>query len=280
MDGRPFTIYKFRTMVPDAATSGAGLWFDHDDPRVTPVGRFLRSASIDELPQIWNVLRGDMSLVGPRPKPPEIINRYLSRYGETLGVRPGLTCFSAVEGRNTLRRSQMIAADLRYLRESRWSPTCAYWPAPCRSYCFAAAFTPRTRARSSWRTSRPIPCRRERGLARPRRLPGGMGKAGRRRPVWAAGVPGRGRLDRPRPTGRVRPGDVLYPFLVRPLEGGRCDITSAYGYGGPYGRGEWRQAFAAACREHGVVSEFVRFHPLLGNHDRPAATCAPGSCTT
>lgn len=117
MDGRPFTIYKFRTMVPDAATSGAGLWFDHDDPRVTPVGRFLRSASIDELPQIWNVLRGDMSLVGPRPKPPEIINRYLSRYGETLGVRPGLTCFSAVEGRNTLRRSQMIAADLRYLRE-------------------------------------------------------------------------------------------------------------------------------------------------------------------
>ncbi len=117
MDGRPFTIYKFRTMVPDAATSGAGLWFDHDDPRVTPVGRFLRSSSIDELPQIWNVLRGDMSLVGPRPKPPEIINRYLSRYGETLGVRPGLTCFSAVEGRNTLRRSQMIAADLRYLRE-------------------------------------------------------------------------------------------------------------------------------------------------------------------
>jgi lipopolysaccharide/colanic/teichoic acid biosynthesis glycosyltransferase len=117
MDGRPFTIYKFRTMVPDAATSGAGLWFDHDDPRVTPIGRFLRSASIDELPQIWNVLRGDMSLVGPRPKPPEIINRYLSRYGETLGVRPGLTCFSAVEGRNTLRRSQMIAADLRYLRD-------------------------------------------------------------------------------------------------------------------------------------------------------------------
>jgi lipopolysaccharide/colanic/teichoic acid biosynthesis glycosyltransferase len=117
MDGRPFTIYKFRTMVPDAATSGAGLWFDHDDPRVTPVGRFLRSASIDELPQIWNVLRGDMSLVGPRPKPAEIINRYLSRYGQTLEVRPGLTCYSAVEGRNTLRRSQMIEADRRYVRE-------------------------------------------------------------------------------------------------------------------------------------------------------------------
>jgi lipopolysaccharide/colanic/teichoic acid biosynthesis glycosyltransferase len=117
LDGRPFTIYKFRTMVHDAASRGAGLWFDRDDPRVTPVGAFLRSTSIDELPQIWNVLRGEMSLVGPRPKPPEIISRYLSRYRETLQVRPGLTCYSAVEGRNTLRRSQMIEADRRYVRE-------------------------------------------------------------------------------------------------------------------------------------------------------------------
>jgi Acetyltransferase (GNAT) domain len=61
---------------------------------------------------------------------------------------------------------------------------------------------------------------------------------------------------------------VLYPFLVRPLAGGRCDITSAYGYGGPYGRGDWRDAFAAACRERGVVSEFVRFHPLLANQQQ------------
>ena len=116
MDGRPFTIYKLRTMVPDAATSGAGLWFEPDDPRITPVGRFLRAASIDELPQIWNVLRGDMSLVGPRPKPFEIIDRYRSRYAPTLRAKPGLTCLHAVEGRNTLRRSQMIEADLRYVR--------------------------------------------------------------------------------------------------------------------------------------------------------------------
>lgn len=62
-------------------------------------------------------------------------------------------------------------------------------------------------------------------------------------------------------------GDVLYPFLVRELPGGRCDITSAYGAGGPTGGGEWRGPFAEACRERGVVSEFVRFHPILRNHE-------------
>ena len=116
LHGRPFTIYKFRTMVPGAAHTGAGLWFERDDPRITPVGRFLRASSIDELPQVWNVLRGDMSLVGPRPKPREIIDRYRSRYAPTLAAKPGLTCLHAIEGRNTLRRSQMIDADQRYVR--------------------------------------------------------------------------------------------------------------------------------------------------------------------
>ena len=115
-DGREFTIVKFRTMVPGAVHHGAGMWFEPDDPRVTPAGRWLRATSIDELPQVWNVLRGDMSLVGPRPKPREIVDRYMSRYRETLAVRPGLTCLAAVEGRNTLRRSQMIDADQRYVR--------------------------------------------------------------------------------------------------------------------------------------------------------------------
>jgi lipopolysaccharide/colanic/teichoic acid biosynthesis glycosyltransferase len=115
--GREFTIVKFRTMVPGAAHHGAGMWFEPDDARVTPAGRWLRASSIDELPQVWNVLRGDMSLVGPRPKPPEIVHRYMSRYRETLHVRPGLTCLAAIEGRNTLRRSQMIDADQRYARD-------------------------------------------------------------------------------------------------------------------------------------------------------------------
>jgi lipopolysaccharide/colanic/teichoic acid biosynthesis glycosyltransferase len=113
-DGREFTIVKFRTMIPGAAAQGAGMWFEPGDPRITPAGRFLRATSLDELPQVWNVLRGDMSLVGPRPKPREIVDRYMSRYAETLRVKPGLTCLAAVEGRNTLKRSQLIDADRRY----------------------------------------------------------------------------------------------------------------------------------------------------------------------
>jgi lipopolysaccharide/colanic/teichoic acid biosynthesis glycosyltransferase len=116
-DGREFTIVKFRTMIPGAATQGAGMWFEPGDPRVTPAGRFLRASSLDELPQVWNVLRGDMSLVGPRPKPREIVDRYMSRYAETLRVKPGLTCLAAVEGRNTLKRSQLIDADRRYAQQ-------------------------------------------------------------------------------------------------------------------------------------------------------------------
>jgi lipopolysaccharide/colanic/teichoic acid biosynthesis glycosyltransferase len=113
-DGREFTIVKFRTMIPGAAVQGAGMWFEPGDPRITPAGRFLRASSLDELPQVWNVLRGDMSLVGPRPKPREIVDRYMSRYADTLRVKPGLTCLAAVEGRNTLKRSQLIDADRRY----------------------------------------------------------------------------------------------------------------------------------------------------------------------
>jgi lipopolysaccharide/colanic/teichoic acid biosynthesis glycosyltransferase len=114
--GRDFTILKFRTMVPGAAEQGAGLWFEPGDPRITPVGAFLRASSLDELPQVMNVLRGDMSLVGPRPKPRELVERYRSHYAETLRVRPGITHLPGVSGRNTLRRSQMIALDQHYVR--------------------------------------------------------------------------------------------------------------------------------------------------------------------
>ena len=115
-DGREFTIYKFRTMIRGAANQGQGLWFERNDPRITPLGKWLRATSLDELPQLWNVIKGDMSLVGPRPKPPELIARYRSHYEPTLAVRPGLSHLPGVSGRNTLRRSQMIALDQEYVR--------------------------------------------------------------------------------------------------------------------------------------------------------------------
>jgi lipopolysaccharide/colanic/teichoic acid biosynthesis glycosyltransferase len=116
-DDQDFTIYKFRTMIRGAANQGAGLWFERNDPRITPLGKWLRATSLDELPQLWNVIRGDMSLVGPRPKPRELIDRYRSHYLETLAVRPGLSHLPGVSGRNTLRRTQMIEMDQHYVRD-------------------------------------------------------------------------------------------------------------------------------------------------------------------
>ena len=116
-DGEEFTILKFRTMKPGSEHDGDGYWGTADDPRITPLGRILRSTSLDELPQLVNVLRGEMSLVGPRPKPRDIVERYASRYAETLRVRPGLTCLWAIRGRNELRRSQLIELDQEYARD-------------------------------------------------------------------------------------------------------------------------------------------------------------------
>jgi lipopolysaccharide/colanic/teichoic acid biosynthesis glycosyltransferase len=111
---RDFDIYKFRTMTVGARRHGDGLWGAADDPRVTRLGRVLRSTSMDELPQFFNILRGEMSLVGPRPKPREIVDRYKSRYAETLTVPPGLTCLWAIRGRNELKRSQLVELDRAY----------------------------------------------------------------------------------------------------------------------------------------------------------------------
>jgi lipopolysaccharide/colanic/teichoic acid biosynthesis glycosyltransferase len=88
---RPFQIYKFRTMYVDAPARGGQLTVGAGDPRITPVGRFLRGTKLDELPQLWNVLRGDMSLVGPRPEVPKYVEMFRGDFAEILGVRPGIT---------------------------------------------------------------------------------------------------------------------------------------------------------------------------------------------
>lgn len=113
--GTPFTILKFRTMFQDAPRSSLGTYCYADDPRITPIGRWLRRTSLDELPQLVNVLRGDMSFVGPRPDLPHHVERYTPAQRGRLRVRPGITGWAQVNGRNGLSWDQRIALDLEYL---------------------------------------------------------------------------------------------------------------------------------------------------------------------
>ncbi len=96
LNGRPFRIYKFRTMVPNAEKLG-GLSTAKDDPRVTRVGKFLRRYKLDELPQLINVLKGEMSIVGPRPEMPEYTGQYTGEEKLILTVRPGITDYASLE---------------------------------------------------------------------------------------------------------------------------------------------------------------------------------------
>lgn len=115
LDGRPFAIYKLRTMVSGAEFTGAGFAIAEGDARITWVGTFLRRTSLDELPNLWNVLRGEMSVVGPRPTVPSQVERYTPRQRGRLAVRPGLTGWAQVNGRASLPWPQRIELDLWYV---------------------------------------------------------------------------------------------------------------------------------------------------------------------
>jgi lipopolysaccharide/colanic/teichoic acid biosynthesis glycosyltransferase len=117
--GRPFTLLKFRTMVVGAEGMGAGLAVTVGDSRITPLGATLRRLSLDELPQLWNIVRGDMSLVGPRPTVASQVERYDARQRGRLLARPGLTGLAQVTGRNAIPWSERIEIDLTYV--ARWS---------------------------------------------------------------------------------------------------------------------------------------------------------------
>lgn len=111
---KPFTVFKLRTMVKDAESIGAGLYAEANDPRFTKVGLFARRFSLDELPQLINVLRGEMSIVGPRPALSMIVESHPDEYSEILLVKPGLTGLSQINGRNALVRSERLRLDREY----------------------------------------------------------------------------------------------------------------------------------------------------------------------
>lgn len=127
--GQPFRIYKFRSMVVNAdelksqvTNEAKGLIFkNQDDPRITQVGKFLRRTSLDEFPQFWNVLIGEMSLVGTRPPTADEVSRYEKHHWQRLRVKPGLTGEWQVNGRSAVKDFEdIVQLDLRY--QARWSP--------------------------------------------------------------------------------------------------------------------------------------------------------------
>lgn len=130
LHGKPYTIYKFRTMVTNADEIMQAklaklenlenfIFQEKDDPRITPSGRFLRKLSLDELPQLLNILIGNMSLVGPRPEVPDIVKFYTPEQHQRLNVLPGVTGLAQVNGRSELTLSETMSYDLEYVH--RWS---------------------------------------------------------------------------------------------------------------------------------------------------------------
>jgi lipopolysaccharide/colanic/teichoic acid biosynthesis glycosyltransferase len=118
LDGEPFDLYKLRTMVSGAETMGSGLAVDAGDSRITRLGAVLRRTSMDELPNLVNVLRGEMSIVGPRPTVQVQVDRYTERQRGRLCVRPGLTGWAQVNGRASLPWHERIELDLWYVQHA------------------------------------------------------------------------------------------------------------------------------------------------------------------
>ena len=127
LGGKPIKFIKFRTMVADADSKLKELQAHNEkdgpifkmknDPRITPLGRFLRKFSLDELPQLWSVLCGDMSMVGPRPPLPREVEHYDERAMQRLSVLPGITCYWQIMGRSNLSFEEWLELDLKYIQD-------------------------------------------------------------------------------------------------------------------------------------------------------------------
>ena len=115
VNGQVFWMYKFRSMVKNAVNMGSGMFIEEKDSRITPVGKLLRKTSLDELPQLFNVVKGEMSLIGPRPAPLHHLAKYDFRQIKRLSVRPGITGWAQVNGRVILYWPERIEMDLWYI---------------------------------------------------------------------------------------------------------------------------------------------------------------------
>ncbi|MEG0541922.1 MAG: sugar transferase [Angelakisella sp.] len=120
LDGREFTLYKFRSMIVDAESKCGAQLAQKNDARITPVGRFIRKVRLDELPQLINILRGDMSIVGPRPERPEIVSEYedyIPEFRFRLKVKAGLTGYAQVLGKYNTTPYDKLKLDLMYIEK-------------------------------------------------------------------------------------------------------------------------------------------------------------------
>jgi lipopolysaccharide/colanic/teichoic acid biosynthesis glycosyltransferase len=120
LDGEEFELLKLRTMVVGAEGQGAGYAVDRGDARITRAGRLLRRLSLDELPQLWNVVRGDMSIIGPRPTLRYQVDQYDAEQMHRLDVKPGITGWAQIHGRASLPWAERIELDLWYVRHRDW----------------------------------------------------------------------------------------------------------------------------------------------------------------
>jgi lipopolysaccharide/colanic/teichoic acid biosynthesis glycosyltransferase len=270
--GKPFRMLKFRTMVPDAIEAGQALGLADpygvlpDDPRITRSGAFLRRTGLDELPQLWNVLRGEMSLVGPRPDLVEQAAHYTDEDSIRLTMRPGITGWSQIRGRDEIPWPVRFLQDAWYVRN--WS----------------LALDARILAKTVLQLGRSEPRPVEDHMNIKRR----SGRSGGVEVVpsdeWDATLTELGHADAYSLRGYLeaacavsggspqllRVGDTTFACIVSPIPGSDLtDVSSAYGYGGPLGAddGFW-PAYEEWCLQSGVVSTFVRFHPLAENHRR------------
>jgi lipopolysaccharide/colanic/teichoic acid biosynthesis glycosyltransferase len=269
-DGRPFRMVKFRTMVPDAIAVGRELGLEDPygivpkDPRITRSGRFLRRTGLDELPQLWNVLRGEMSLVGPRPDLVEQAAHYSEEDRIRLSMRPGITGWSQVRGRDEIPWPVRFRHDAWYVRN--WS----------------LGLDAKIIARTFLHFGRPEPTPVEDRM----NINRAHGKKSALAQVpaedWDATLAELGHedayllrgyveascvLDGGRPA-LLRADDAIMACSIRRIPGTELeDVTSPYGYGGPFGSAErfW-PAYLDWCEERGLVSSFLRFHPLAANH--------------